>query len=141
MHLPGNKIQTLSADAGNITAFAYSSNGNLIAAARNDFSLALLNPASKTEIYTWSAHTGLINAFIFSPDGKWLVSASNDYKVNIWDMSQITPSLLFPVNLPVGAQSLAFNLAEPRTCHRPAKWNGAGQGFCDGQQSLPITRT
>ena len=105
----GNKIQTLSADAGDITAFAYSPNGNLIAAARNDFSLALLNPASKTEIYTWSAHTGLINALIFSPDGKWLVSASNDYKVNIWDMSQITPSLLFPFNLPVGVQSLAFN--------------------------------
>lgn len=106
----GDEVKTFTVDG--VTAFDFSPDGNLIAAARDDFSVTLLNPASNTDLHTWSAHTGMINAVTFSPDGTHLVTASSDYKIILWDISDaenpVAASIL-ALEMPVGVQSLAFN--------------------------------
>ena len=105
----GNELQTLSGDGGRITAFAYSPDGTLIAATRDDFSVTLFDPASNMDAQTWSAHSGLINTLAFSPDGKQLVTAGNDYKVLVWNVSNPSSPISINMDIPVGIQSAAFN--------------------------------
>jgi len=104
----GNELRDYSND-GNVTAFAISPDGSLIAVARDDFSVTLHNPASSTGLRTWSAHTGRINALAFSPGGKWLATASDDYKVIIWDLTEGNPANILTLTMPVGVQAIAFN--------------------------------
>lgn len=104
----GKELRDYSND-GNVTAFAISPDGSLIAAAHDDFSVTLYTPASTTGLRTWSAHTGRINALAFSPGGKWLVTASDDYKVIVWNLSEGKPANILTLTMPVGAQSIAFN--------------------------------
>lgn len=104
----GKELRDYSND-GDMTAFALSPDGSLIAAARGDFSVTLYNPASTTGLRTWSAHTGRINALAFSPGGKWLATASDDYKVIVWDLTEGKPANILTLTMPVGIQSITFN--------------------------------
>ncbi|MCK6582305.1 MAG: BMP family ABC transporter substrate-binding protein [Anaerolineales bacterium] len=117
--IEGNKLKLWSIDSGNelrdfsgaedVTAFDISPDGSLIAAARDDFSVTLYNPASTTGLRTWTAHTGLINALAFSPGGKWLATASDDYKVIIWDLSEGKPVNILTLTMPDSVNAIAFN--------------------------------
>jgi WD40 repeat protein/transcriptional regulator with XRE-family HTH domain len=105
----GKEVGTFSAENRQVTAFALSPDGSLLAAAWDDFSISLFNPASNVNLQNWSAHTGLINALAFSPGGKWLATASDDYKVKVWDLSNGDLSSLLELTMPVGVSSVAFN--------------------------------
>lgn len=105
----GNEVREFSKKGKHATVFALSPDGRLIAAAWNDFSVSLFNPASTTELWNWSAHTGLINALAFSPGVQRLATASDDYKVRIWDLSNGKPALLLDLTMPVGVSSIVFN--------------------------------
>ncbi|WP_263354546.1 WD40 domain-containing protein [Acidicapsa acidisoli] len=73
--------------SSDITAVAFSSDGNWLASASNDKTLKLWDVANGREVRTLSGHSDSVTSVVFSPDGRLLASGSADMTVKVWDVT------------------------------------------------------
>jgi WD40 repeat protein len=81
----GNLIQTLEGHKSDVTAVAYSRDGNYLASGGVDGSLLIWNIQGGNIIAQLAGHTDAVEGLAFSPDGKWLITSSEDTTMKIWD--------------------------------------------------------
>jgi len=70
-----------------VTAVAFSPDGNWLASASNDKTLKLWDVANGREVRTLSGHTDSVTSVVFSLDGRLLASGSGDRTVKVWDVA------------------------------------------------------
>lgn len=68
-----------------VTAIAADPRGQYVAAAGDDNSIRILDPATFRTIATLPAHRDIIRTLAFNPNGDKLVSAGNDGQVIVWN--------------------------------------------------------
>jgi WD40 repeat protein/uncharacterized caspase-like protein len=81
----GRQIGILKGGAKPITNLAFSRDGLLLAASREDNSISIWDTKTGGELRTLVGHTGNINSIDFSPDTKLLAAASDDGSTFLWD--------------------------------------------------------
>jgi WD40 repeat protein len=67
---------------------AFSPDGKLLAAGRNDGKLRIWEVASGTVLHDFPAHSAAVTAVAFSPDGKTVATGSADTTVLVWDLRE-----------------------------------------------------
>jgi WD40 repeat protein len=73
------------------TAISFSTDGNVLATARDDKTVRLWDAATGKPLHTLKSHTLPVGALAFSPDGKLLASAGSedtrpgDFELKLWD--------------------------------------------------------
>jgi WD40 repeat protein len=89
----GQKVGSRTPKGSNadINDIAYSPNGKLLVAARNDGTIVLSDPENLQVLRQWDGHPRSAYSVAFSPDGKQLASGG-DEAIKIWDSE--TGSLL-----------------------------------------------
>jgi WD40 repeat protein len=80
-----NPIRTIQAGQ-KVTAVAIDPSGQLLAAARADYSIALWDLKTGALQGELKKHQDVINALAFSPDGHTLASGGDDRKAVLWDI-------------------------------------------------------
>ena len=102
-----------------MNAVAFSSNGNLLAAAYGDGYVRLWNTVNGQAVAALLADTGpggSVNGVAFSPDGQLLATADADGTVRTWQMSVFTDpraALCARVGLPTKAEWAQYAPGEP----------------------------
>ena len=81
----GNQSRQV-AHGGKISALARSPDGKLLAAAREDGSILLLNPATGDLVRSLGTNASVPTALAFSPDGLWLAVGARDLPVRLHSM-------------------------------------------------------
>lgn len=71
---------------------AFSPDGELVAAAYWDGTVALWEPVKRQLVHVFEGHTNCAHNVAFSPDGKRLASASWDGTVRLWDLETFAPT-------------------------------------------------
>lgn len=80
----------------NITALAYSPDGNYIAAANTDNDIAIWDLQAKEEVgEVCNEHKDKVRTILFSADSKYIISVSVDKKCIIWDFNTKEKLLTF----------------------------------------------
>ncbi len=74
-------------DGANITAIAYSPDGERLASASWDWMIRIWDLRTGERTMTLKGHTDSVYCVVFSPDGKRLVSAGADKLIKLWDSS------------------------------------------------------
>lgn len=69
---------------GAVNDACFSPNGNLMASAAQDGSLALWIPTVTGESTFWKGHQAGARSIVFTPDGNQLVSSADDKTIKIW---------------------------------------------------------
>src|SRR5262249_9593066 len=72
---------------GEVTAIAFSPNGEQLATASWDKPVRLWDVITGQERATLRGHAGVVDAVAFAPDGQALASASWDKTVKVWDLA------------------------------------------------------
>jgi WD40 repeat protein/serine/threonine protein kinase len=85
----GREIETMprrdqEQHTGAISSMAFSPDGNTLATASLDYSIALWDFAKRQRITTLQGHLSEVWAVAFSPDGQTVISAAKDGSVNFW---------------------------------------------------------
>jgi WD40 repeat protein len=80
------ELRTLSGHTANISATAFSPDGQLLASGGDDAVVRLWETATGREVVRLNGHTLGINVVAFSSDGKLLVSGSDDGSTRLWDV-------------------------------------------------------
>jgi WD40 repeat protein len=62
--------------------------GSVLAAAKRDYSIALLNTETYIEVGCLQGHEDGITCLSFSPDGGFLATGCWDHKIMVWDLTQ-----------------------------------------------------
>jgi WD40 repeat protein len=87
----GKTIATLSGQAEEVRALAFSRDGKLLAAAgglpARSGEIKIWDVEARKEIRTIHGHTDCIYATTFSPDGKSLATSSYDKLIKLWDVA------------------------------------------------------
>jgi WD40 repeat protein len=78
-------IQT--GDQGDISAVAFSPNGQCLASGGSDVTVKLWQVSDGGLIRTFTGHTDGVNVVAFSPDGNILASGSRDHTIKLWRVS------------------------------------------------------
>ncbi|MGQ9928158.1 MAG: protein kinase domain-containing protein [Chloroflexaceae bacterium] len=80
--------RTLSGHTGDISALAFSPDGQLLASgAQDEREVILWNLATGQEVRRLRGHDGWIRSLAFSPDGRILASGSTDTTIILWDVA------------------------------------------------------
>ncbi|MCX7789819.1 MAG: serine/threonine protein kinase [Chloroflexaceae bacterium] len=80
--------RTLSGHNGDISALAFSPDGQLLASgAQDENEIILWNLATGQELRRLRGHSGWIRSLAFSPDGRILASGSTDTTIILWDVA------------------------------------------------------
>ncbi|XP_071782503.2 WD repeat-containing protein 36 [Centroberyx gerrardi] len=58
----------------------------MLALALDDFTLLVVDTATRRIVRKFTGHSGKINDMTFSPDGRWLVTAAMDCTIRTWDL-------------------------------------------------------
>jgi small GTP-binding protein len=69
-----------------VNKFAWSPDGQLLAAPSSNKQISIWDPYSSGPIATLKGHTHLVRAVAWSPDSKILASASDDHSIRLWQM-------------------------------------------------------
>src|SRR5438477_647341 len=72
---------------GPLKAVAVSRDGKVIALARNNGSIALLDVASGKQVGLLNGHTTAVRSLVLSGDGKTLLSLGSDQTLRRWDVT------------------------------------------------------
>ncbi len=83
----GNLIRTLSGHSADVTALAFSPEGQRLATGSQDATARIWDLTSGAELHVMTDHTEAIEELAFSPDGDWLATASDDRSLKIWDVA------------------------------------------------------
>ena len=79
-------------DPGRLTSLAFSPDGKVLAAARDNLTstLTLFEAETGREIGAMTGHGGAVTVIVFWPDGKTLATAATDQTIRIWDVETRT---------------------------------------------------
>jgi WD40 repeat protein/tetratricopeptide (TPR) repeat protein len=70
---------------GGASAFAFSPNGSMLAAAFPDHTTVLWDVAKREQVGTLRGHRERVLDVAFSPDGEWIATGGLDYTTRIWE--------------------------------------------------------
>jgi WD40 repeat protein len=79
-------IRRIEGHPGNVSALAYSPDGQIVASGSGDRAIRFWNSATGAILKTLHGHTDVITSLAFSADGKTLVSASEDDTLRVWNV-------------------------------------------------------
>lgn len=80
------EIRRFDAEAGEVSAVAFSSDGSRMVSGGADKIIRLWDVGSGREIRRFEGHTDVVKGLDFSPDGRRILSGSNDKTVRLWDV-------------------------------------------------------
>ena len=89
-----NKLQTRlsllenSTESDYATAAAFATNGELIALAKNDDTVRLINHSGRAKPDVLAGHNQGISVLAFSPDNDTFAIGSNDSKITLWNRNE-----------------------------------------------------
>ncbi|KAI9050573.1 hypothetical protein LZ554_005734 [Drepanopeziza brunnea f. sp. 'monogermtubi'] len=102
----GALVYEFESDVG-FTGLKYLASNDLIAVSCTDFSIKVLDTATKKLIRDIHGCTGPVNDFCFSNDGNWLVAASADCVIRVWDLA--TKHLIDAIRMETQCTALSFS--------------------------------
>jgi WD40 repeat protein len=92
----GVRLHALDGHSASIQEFSYSSQGNLLATASDDYTVRLWDTETGTCRQIMNGHSGFVRGVVFSPGGDLIASSSSDRTVRLWDVGAGTPYNMSP---------------------------------------------